>query len=36
MEEEWELVEINGPTKCWAMPNESNLVIYSIGSHIIA
>lgn len=35
MEEEWELVDLTGPITAWAMPSESNILIYSIGSHVI-
>lgn len=35
MEEEWELVDISGPFQAWAMVQENNTLIYSVGSHII-
>ena len=35
MEEEWKLLDISGPLTSWAMPEESNKLVYSIGSHLL-
>lgn len=35
MEEEWELVDISGSFHAWAMAEEHNSLVYSVGSHII-